>query len=141
MPSIKNEKTTPYQISRVFETALDLERYPEFLSYIKSVKIIEKDAGYIKAEIALGLSMISFAYQCEFRFKKNKFIKVTSNEPMFKTFIARCMLNETADGKTRISYELDSQFINPLIELTASMLLPFQANATMRAFERQLGKK
>lgn len=90
MPRLKDEKTLPYPIDKVFDVAIGIEHYPAILPYIKSVRILSQTHDHIRASLSLGLSMVSFAYECEIEYKRNESISVTSTERLFKKFSSHC---------------------------------------------------
>jgi ribosome-associated toxin RatA of RatAB toxin-antitoxin module len=140
MPHLKDQKTLPYPVGKVFDTALDLEQYPRILPYIKSVRILSKSQDRMVGSLTLGLSFIAFTYRCDIRYKKNELIEVTSDEPLFRKFASRCTFEKADEGRTIIIYELDAQFVNPILEFLAGAAMPYQARTTLHAFERYLSR-
>src|SRR5262245_36844193 len=106
MPHLKDRKTLPHPVGKAFEAALDLERYPRILPYIKSVRILSKSEDWMAGSLTLGLSFIAFTYRCEILYKKNKLIEVTSDEPLFRKFVSRCTFESADERRTIITYEL-----------------------------------
>ena len=140
MPRLKDETILPYPITKVFDVAIGIEHYPAILPYVKSVRIFSQTDDHIKASLSLGLSMISFAYECEIRYKRNESISVTSTERLFKKFSSHCDFHSVENDKTRLVYELDCEFVNPIIEILAAAVVPHQTRATIGAFENYLRK-
>jgi ribosome-associated toxin RatA of RatAB toxin-antitoxin module len=140
MPRLKDEKTLPYPITKVFDVAMGVEHYPAILPYVKSVRILSQAHDHIRASLSLGLSMISFAYECEITYKRNESISVTSTERLFKKFASHCDFYSVENDKTRLVYALDCEFVNPIIEILAGAVMPHQTRATIAAFENYLRK-
>jgi ribosome-associated toxin RatA of RatAB toxin-antitoxin module len=141
MPVIKDKKTLMHPVDKVFGVALDLANYPKILPYIKSVHVFSQTEDTLQARIRLGFSMITFTYLCDIKHKKNEFITVTSYEPVFKHFASHCTFAMGADDTTIITYVLDCQFANPVIEILTGAIMPFHTKATMNAFEKYLKTK
>lgn len=140
MPHLKDSHSLSFPVEKVFAVALDIKHYPGILSYVRSVRVLSDDGACVKGSITLGLSFIHFTYDCEIVYKKNDFIRVTSDQAVFKKFASKCIFQHAGDGRTIITYELDALFSNPMLELLAAAVLPHQAKATLRAFERYLAK-
>jgi ribosome-associated toxin RatA of RatAB toxin-antitoxin module len=138
MPFLEDEQSLPYPIEKVFDVAMDVERYPEILSYVKSVRILSRRNGRMEVAVALGLSFIRFTYHCVIDYQLCKQIDVVSNERLFKKFVSRCVFVKDGEGQTTIRYQLDAVFANPLLEALAKVAMPYQAKATMRAFQAYL---
>jgi ribosome-associated toxin RatA of RatAB toxin-antitoxin module len=140
MPYLRDQKKLRYPVDKVFDTALDLEKYPRILPYVKFVSIMYKSEDRMTGLLTMGLSFIAFTYRCDIHYKKNQLIEVASNEPLFRRFASRCTFEKANENHTIITYELDAQFVNPILEFLAAAAMPYQARATLRAFERYLSK-
>lgn len=140
MPRIAGERTLPHPVDTVFDVAMDLERYPSILPYIKSVDVVTRSDRSVGAFITLGLSMLTFSYRCDIAYERNELIAVTSAEPIFTHFAARCRFG-AAGERTTIGYELDCTFRSPVIEALAGLLLPHGTRLTIRAFEDDLRRR
>jgi ribosome-associated toxin RatA of RatAB toxin-antitoxin module len=140
MPRLKDEKILAYPVTKVFDVAIGVEHYPAILPYVKSVRILSQTHDHIRASLSLGLSMISFAYECEIAYKRNEYISVTSTERLFKKFSSHCDFYTAENDTTRLVYELDCEFVNPIIEILAGGVVPHQTRSTIGAFENYLRK-
>lgn len=138
MPIIKGKKLLYHALPRVFECAMDIERYPEFLPYIKSVNVLESDEKRIKAKIKIGIMRFSFAYLCEIQFINNEYIRVTSDSRLFRHFTAECIFIELDDERTKINYIFTCTFSSSAMELFAKALLPINTKITIAIFENRL---
>jgi ribosome-associated toxin RatA of RatAB toxin-antitoxin module len=140
MPYLEDQKILPYALHKVFAVALDLERYPEILSYVKAVKILSQDKRQIVVSLILGLSFIRFKHDCIITFEKNKKIYVKATSSVFEAFHSSCFFENEGDA-TKIDYKLDAQFKNPLFEWLAAAILPYHAEKTLGAFKRYLDRR
>jgi len=137
MPRIEGQRIFSCPVEKLFSVALAIERYPDILPYVKSVRILSREEGRIAASLTLGLSFMTLTYGCEIHYKPNMLIEVRSRDPGFTRFGSRCLFEQLAE-RTRISYALDARFAQPVLELLARAVMPYQADATLRAFERYL---
>jgi len=140
MPHLKNSKLLGYPVDKVFAVALDLERYPEILPYVKAVKITSRNKARIATDLTLGFSFVSFVHRCVIDYRKNKSLYVQASSSVFETFHSRCSFEAAGSGKTRIVYELDAKFKNRILEWLATALLPLHAEMTLAAFTRYLDR-
>ncbi|MBL4805497.1 MAG: type II toxin-antitoxin system RatA family toxin [Alphaproteobacteria bacterium] len=140
MPSFTGERILNYPIDRVFDVALDIERYPDVLAYVIEARAKDADDQSLVAALTVGARNVKIAYACKVFFEKNKSIRVIGEDKPFKHLNAHCTFTELGPATTKIEYELDCELIKPAHEMLAKLLLPFNTKLTISAFEKHLGK-
>jgi ribosome-associated toxin RatA of RatAB toxin-antitoxin module len=138
MPRLRGERILSHPLENVFAIALDLYRLPQILPYVKKVRVVSRSENRMTADLTIGLSFVAFTYRCNISYERDKLLEVFSDDKLFRRFRSACAFERTGRAETRISYQFDAEFANPLLEIAAAGLLPFHANATLRAFERYL---
>ncbi len=124
----------------MFNVALDIERYPEILAYVQSGQIKNRTDHSLDAVLTLGVRQVSLSCECRVDFEKNKHIRVTTEENIFKYLKAECFFTEIAPNVTKIEYELDCEMSKRSLEVLAGLLLPYNTKHTLSAFEKHLNR-
>jgi ribosome-associated toxin RatA of RatAB toxin-antitoxin module len=140
MPSLRDAKTLPYPLEKVFAVALDLERLPQILPYVKKARVVSRSESRMTADLTIGLSFVAFTYRCKISYDPDKLLEVSSDDKLFRRFRSACAFERLGPAETRIFYQLDAEFANPVLEIIAAGLLPFHAKSTLQAFERYLDR-
>lgn len=109
MASAHTEEVFNCTIEEFFKIVSDYEKYPEFLTEVKSVKIL-KDSGAVK-EMEYHVSLIkTFKYKLRATEVANKSIKFEFiGGDVFKSMNGSWLLKEQ-DGKCAITYDVEASF-------------------------------
>lgn len=139
----KEEYVTHFWPKQVFDLVADIERYPEFLPWCKSARIIKKTKTYILAEISIYFAPFSYKYTSKVKFETPKTksstcgIKIELVEGPFDR------LNNTWEFKRdkgativkfAIEFQASSSVLNKMLELmfdqaAHKIITAFQARA------------
>jgi ribosome-associated toxin RatA of RatAB toxin-antitoxin module len=124
MPRVQNEITIAANVETVYQTAKDVERFPEFMPDVKSIRVLERsDEGQRTVVEWVGLiqefkTTIKWveedrwddaAHTCDFTLVRGD----------FKTYGGQWRFEPTPDGTrftSTVDYEYDIPLIGPLIK-------------------------
>lgn len=140
MPKISNHRIVPFSADRIYQTVMNIESYPQMLSFVRNIGILEKGIDYIIARVDIGLPVLKFSYTCRIEFIKNKSIQVQLISGPFQRMNADWSFEALGPEQTKVSYALDAQFNNLLMEKTAGVLFASQIHYSIRAFEECLSR-
>ena len=62
MPYHKEQQFSPYTPQQLFDLVADVEKYPKFLPWCKSARIIQQEADGFTAELTISFAHISESY-------------------------------------------------------------------------------
>ena len=62
MPSYHEQYTAPFLTSQVFDLVADVEKYPEFLPWCRSCRIIKRLKTSLIVELSIYFSFFSYKY-------------------------------------------------------------------------------
>lgn len=65
MPTHAEKRILPYQVEQIFDLVADVEKYPEFLPWVLSAKIIQRTHDRFIADLEIGYKMIRTSYRSE----------------------------------------------------------------------------
>ena len=64
MPVHTDEKHFDYNTVQLFDLVSDVEKYPQFLPWVKAVRIAERHADYLIADVIVQFKAITEQYRC-----------------------------------------------------------------------------
>lgn len=138
MPKVTNSKVVDYPATKLYRAVIDIESYPRLLSFIQNVQILEKSDTSMKARVFVGLPVLTFSYDCLIDHKEPEYVKVSLISGPFKKLQAEWVFEPRDDNSCIIHYSLDSEFKNPIMEMTAGAIFANQLNQSIKAFSDAL---
>lgn len=70
MRKVHQERFSPHPPEKLFELVADIEKYPEFLPWITSARILSRDETGIVAELSVGYKHLRESYVSKVRFDR-----------------------------------------------------------------------
>jgi coenzyme Q-binding protein COQ10 len=64
MPAHTDEKHFNYTTTQLYELVSDVERYPEFLPWVKAVRVTQRHQDYFVADVVVHFKAITEKYTC-----------------------------------------------------------------------------
>jgi ribosome-associated toxin RatA of RatAB toxin-antitoxin module len=127
MAAASTDETFPCTNEQFFAIISDYEKYPEFLSEVKTCKVIETKGNKKLVEFSVSV-LKTFTYRLWITEEKPKRISWTLDSgDVFKTSIGSWDLEE-AGGKTKAKYAVDATFKvfvpGPIAKTLVSVNLP-----------------
>ncbi len=138
MPKVSNARIVDFSAHRLYAAVVDVASYPRILPFIRAVRILEQTEGVTKAEVSVGLPMLSFSYVCLIHHNEPEEVKVELVSGPFKKLHAHWRFEPISDSQCRVHYALDSEFSNALMEMTAGAIFASQIHHSISAFEDAL---
>jgi len=109
MAAASTSETFPCSTDQFFAIISDYEKYPEFLTEVKSVKVLKTEGERKLVEFSVAL-IKSFTYRLLISEIPGKKVSWTlESGDLFKTSTGSWVL-EDVDGKTKAKYEVDATF-------------------------------
>lgn len=125
-------------INEVFYLLSDIEQYQNFLPFCKSSEIIEIKNDYIIAKLTLDFFGIKNYFITKNIYKRNESIIMEMQDGPFKSFLAVWKFENITDQSTRLSFKMDYELSNPLLEFAFKKNLNSVSNLIVNAFKEKL---
>ena len=125
-------------INEVFYLLSDIEQYQNFLPFCKSSEIIEIKKDYIIAKLTLDFFGIKNYFITKNIYKRNESIIMDMQDGPFKSFLAVWKFENITDQSTRLSFKMDYELSNPLLEFAFKKNLNSVSNLIVNAFKEKL---
>ena len=140
MPNIQSVRLLPYPAADIYALVMGLEHYPDILSYIRAVRVLEQSPTLTLAEVTVAAGPMAFSYVSRITTVANESIDIVSVSGPFKHLQAHWRFAVLSEYETRVSYALNAQFESMLMEAVAGRIFAQQMHQAMAAFEARLRK-
>ena len=146
LPKLSKQVRIPHRVDDVFELVSDISRYPEFIKWIRSMKVTEKPAvGVIRrfrGEADVGFKGFSEVFSTDVEANPDtRTINVELVHGPFRRLKNRWKLEEVSGAGTRIEFFIDYEFRNPVLALLARANTDLAVNRIMKAFQDEADRR
>lgn len=141
MPTHSETRRLPYTAQQMYDLVADVKQYPEFLPWTAAARIreVKEKTGH---QVMLADLVISFKVFRE-RFgsrvvlwPEEKRIETEYLDGPFRHMVSNWKFEE-ADGGCDVSFHVDFEFRNRLLQTTATVFFNDAMQRIVRAFERR----
>lgn len=127
----------PYKAEAINQIILDVERYPEFLPWCSSAKIILKEEDYFIAELSILFK--GFAEQYKSRIIPNRkndiySIEVEAISGPFK-FLKNNWKIKSINDKSEVDFYISFQLKSKILDMVIGTVFSIAVEKMMNAFE------
>ena len=111
----KEQQILPFPIAHVYNIVANVEAYPEFISWVKAVKVLEQHDNKIQYEISVGFKGLNTSFITEDVFDVNKTIDISlvkSNgiSSPFKSLYNIWRFEAIDENTTLVDFQIDFDF-------------------------------
>lgn len=138
MPTHKEQRILPYTSDQMFGLVGDIARYPEFLPWCSSARIIRQEKDFILAELTIGYKVIRerFVSRVELDHKA-KTINVTYVSGPLKALRNEWTFSSAGKKKCKIDFFVHFEFSNPFLATMMNMFFDIAFRRMVAAFEKR----
>lgn len=141
MPKHTATRIVPYAPQRIFDVMMDVEKYPDVLPFIKSLKVTDRTQNGMTARVAVGIGPLSFSYSCLITALPHSVIEVTAVKGPFKKLYAKWEFKAVSGTETEVTCFLDAEFQSRVMELAGGQIFAHQFQNAVAVFERYLKRQ
>ena len=125
-------------VDQVFKTLSDVEEYKTFIPYCIDSKIIEEQSDYSLVTLNIEFFGIQTSFTTKNVIKKNESIEMDLIEGPFEKFKSSWRLQEVDQQTTNLSFVMNYQMRNKILEMAFKNNLKGVSEAIVRAFKSKL---
>ncbi len=125
-------------VDQVFRTLSDVEEYETFIPYCIDSKIIEEQSDYSLVTLNIEFFGIQTSFTTKNVIKKNESIEMDLIEGPFEKFKSSWRLQEVDQQTTNLSFVMNYQMRNKILEMAFKNNLKSVSEAIVRAFKSKL---
>ena len=134
MPTHAEHRLLPYTPEQMYALVADIERYPEFLPWCVAVRIRERRADFVSADLVIGFKMFRERFTSNVKLDPPGRIDVTYAEGPFR-YLDNHWSFERAPGGCRIDFFVDFEFRSRLLQKAIELLFGEAVKRMVAAFE------
>lgn len=127
-----------YTSDQLFAVVADVEKYPEFLSWILSSRIVRREPNNVWVDMVLGIGPLQQHFSSHATLYPPQAIEITSSDPPFLWFGQRWDFGTDPDGHALVGYRYDFSLRSLVLELISDVALDGALRVTMDAFEARM---
>lgn len=137
----REERILPFLPDQMFDLVAEVERYPEFLPWCIGVRVREKTASEIIAEMLIGFKMIRERFTSRVHLDRtNHLIDVTYIDGPFRQLKNHWRFLPAGSGHCRVEFYLEFDFSSPLLQKVVGALFHEAVKRMVAAFEQRAEK-
>lgn len=138
MPTHTEQRILPYTPQQMFDLVGDIAKYPEFLPWCSSARIIRQEKEFILAELTIGYKMIRERFVSRVHLDhKDKIIDVTYVSGPLKALRNEWKFSPEGKKKCKIDFFVHFEFSNPLLATMMNMFFDIAFRRMVAAFEKR----
>ncbi len=139
MRSFQETRIMHYDASLIKDIILDVEKYPEFLPWCDSAKILSRESDFFTAELAISFKNFSEKYVSKITKEENNdvfSIKVEAISGPFSHLFNQWSIKKQKNG-TKVHFSIDFEFKSRILDTVIGFLFVSKAQKIAVAFEKR----
>jgi len=138
MPKVRDSRVFDLPRQEIYALMMDIERYPDFIPFVRRLKIVSQAGGITQADIRIGVMGLDFSYRCAITAQPYDRISIRDVAGPFAYLRCEMTFEELAANKTRVVYDFDSQFKSRLMNRVADPVFNVVLKTTLSEVQRFL---
>lgn len=141
MPKVRDSRIFNLPKQEIYALMMDIESYPDFIPFVRRVKIVEQRGGVTIADIRIGVTGLDFTYRCAITETPYDHISIRDVAGPFAYLRCAMTFEEIAGDQTRVIYDFDSQFKSRLMNRVADPVFNVVLKSTLDDVQRFLRRR
>ena len=134
MPSVSRNALVPYSAANMFVLVNDIQSYPQFLPWCRSVNIISQSDDEIRATLEMAKGALSKSFSTCNRLQPNKMVEIRLLDGPFRHLEGFWRFHPLAENACKVSLDLEFEFSSRLLQATVGPLFSQIADTMVDAF-------
>ncbi|HEY5293649.1 MAG TPA: type II toxin-antitoxin system RatA family toxin [Burkholderiales bacterium] len=126
-----------YTTGQLFDLVADVEKYPQFLPWILSSRILRREQNAVWVEMILGIGPLQQHFNSQAVLHRPHTIEITSSDAPFHWFRQQWQFTTDHEGRTVVGYSYDFSLRSQILDLIPPAVLDQAVRATLDAFEQR----
>ena len=137
MPTHAERRNLPHTPEHMFNLVSDVEKYPEFLPWCVGVRVKEKTAKRISADMMIGYKMFREKFSCKVNLTFPDRIDVIYEDGPFKYLNNHWIFMKEKDGTCTVDFFVDFEFKATLLQKVIGVVFNEAVKIMVHAFENR----
>ena len=137
MTTISRTALVPYTPAEMFALVRDVEKYPEFLPWCRSAKIVSRKGDEVRATLELSKGGVSKSFTTCNRNQPDKMIEIRLVEGPFRHLEGFWRFDAVGESGCKVSLDMEFDFANRVLSLMVGPVFHQIANSLVDSFQRR----
>lgn len=122
MPSLERSEIVPHSAEQMYGLVMDIESYPEFLSWCSHGRILSREEDNLTAELTLEYKGLRKSFTTRNRFQHAKLVEMRLIRGPFRFLEGVWTFEPRDDGGCRVHMSIQFEFVSRMLSM---MIGPF----------------
>lgn len=136
MPSHIEQRRLGYPRSQLFDLVADVEKYPDFLPWIRAVRVLRREEAALRVDMTVGLPLFTGHFASKATLDRPNRIDIVSDSPLFEEYQQYWTFAEHGAG-TLVTLRSRFAFKSPLLRTASALLFGDIERSMVDAFRRR----
>jgi ribosome-associated toxin RatA of RatAB toxin-antitoxin module len=137
MREINRNALVPYTPEQMYALVADIERYPEFVPWLKSATVMERNGSEVVAQLELERAGLRERFTTRNVLLEAEKIEMNLIAGPFKRLTGAWTFSALADRGTRIGLAMTFELANPIMSMVLGKVFEQSCNQLVDAFVRR----
>lgn len=131
----------PYTAEELFDLVIDIKHYPEFIPWVRGMRVREKTDKMITADLAVGYKMYAERFTSKVTFTRPHKIHVDYIKGPLKQLSNDWSFMDLPDGKCEVDFYVQFSFKSKIMQSLANQFFDVALSRMINAFEKEAKKR
>jgi len=136
MPTHAEKRILPYSSEQLFDMVADVRRYPEFLPWCVSARIVSSTDSELIADLTIGFKMFRETFRSQVTLERPHHVHVRYLTGPFRYLNNHWRFAPVPNG-TEVDFFVDFEFKSRLLQALIGTVFNEAVRLMVRAFERR----
>jgi coenzyme Q-binding protein COQ10 len=128
-------RSLPYSREQIFDLAADIERYPQFLRWWISARVVSREDHVMQIEQVLGVGPVQLGFASTAVLRRPERLDVSSSDPMFRKFNLCFLVPARGPDACSLSITAELELRSLIQQLAVNATLGASIDEILSAFE------
>ncbi|KPV41662.1 hypothetical protein AN478_00835 [Thiohalorhabdus denitrificans] len=117
MPSLERSEVVPHTAEQMYQLVMDVESYPEFLSWCSHGRILTREEDSLTAELTLEFKGLRKSFSTRNTFQRPKLVEMRLLEGPFRFLEGVWTFEPLEDRGSRVHMSIQFEFVNRMLSM------------------------
>jgi coenzyme Q-binding protein COQ10 len=137
MPTHAEKRILPFKAKEIFDLVADVEKYPDFLPWIISAKIISREDNKFIADLEIGYKIIRTSYRSEVILTPHQTIDINYVDGPFRYLNNHWHFKELDEKLMEVDFFIDFDFQSNYLQVLLQSAFTEVVKRMIQSFEKR----
>lgn len=137
MPTHAEKRILPFKAKQIFDLVADVEKYPDFLPWVISAKIISREDNKFIADLEIGYKIIRTSYRSEVILTPHQTIDINYVDGPFRYLNNHWHFKELGETLMEVDFFIDFDFQSSYLQILLQSTFTEVVKRMIQAFEKR----